>query len=201
MRKFPDNIVWWAQNPGELVRRIAGKIYRRIHPHEPWISLDAIKFCQKELPPSTIAIEWGSGRSTVWFAKILKRITSVEDNKDWHGYVQNRLNELNLKNVDYRFVPLNHPINEPTKPTYEKLPDYVAVANDFENESVDFIVVDGHYRQACIQAGMPKLKRGGLLLVDNSNWMPRPEWGVPSNWPVVHCSRGFDGETTIWRKP
>lgn len=201
MRKFPDNVIWWLSNPIDFLRRINGKIYRRFHPHEPWISLDAVKYCELNLKKSFKALEWGSGRSTVWFANRVGKLTSVEDNKKWFEIVSNRLNELKLTHVDYRFIELDHPINEPAKPIYQVQPRYVAVINEFDDNSLDFVVVDGHYRQACINAVIPKLKSGGLLLVDNSNWMPKDNWGVPKAWPICHSSHGFDGETTIWQKP
>lgn len=201
MKKFPANIVWWATHPVAFLRKAAGEVYRKFRPNEPWISHHAVKFCDTHLKKDFVALEWGSGRSTIWFAERVKSILSVEDKKGWYDFVNSRFKELGLANVDYRFIELDHPLNEPAKPHYEILPKYVAVAQEFADESLDFVVVDGHYRQACIQASLPKLKKGGLLLVDNSNWMPRASWGVPQNWEVCHCSFGFDGETTIWRKP
>ncbi|MBY0516457.1 MAG: class I SAM-dependent methyltransferase [Bacteriovoracaceae bacterium] len=200
MKKFPANVIWWATHPVSFVRRVAGEVYRKFYPDEPWISHYAVKFCDQHLKKDFVALEWGSGRSTIWFAKRVKKILSVEDKKSWYDYVKNKFREINLNNVDYRFIDLDHPIDEPAKQKYEETPRYVAVAEEFEDESLDLIVVDGHYRQACIQASLPKLKKGGLLLVDNSNWMPREQWGVPEDWEVCHSSFGFDGETTIWKK-
>ena len=201
MKKFPENIIWWATHPEALVRRIAGKVYRRFNHNEPWISLGAVKFCDVHLNKEMSGLEWGSGRSTIWFAKRLKKITSVEDNQSWHGYVKKKLQEDGHTNVDYRFVALDHAFDQPVQAHYDVLPKYVAIANEFPDTSLDFVVVDGHYRQACVTAALPKLKKGGYLLIDNSNWMKRELWGVPSHWEVVHCSFGFDGETTIWKKP
>ncbi len=200
MKKFPDNIIWWASHPEALARRLAGEVYRKFRPDEPWISLKAVKYCEKNLSKDHLALEWGSGRSTIWFAKRVGKIVSVEDKKSWFDYVDSKMKELKLNNVDYRYIDLDHPIDEPAKMFYDVTPKYVAIAEEFSDESLDFVVVDGHYRQACIQAVIPKLKKGGLLLVDNSNWMPRENWGVPAGWEVCHCSFGFDGETTIWKK-
>jgi hypothetical protein len=77
----------------------------------------------------------------------------------------------------------------------------VKVVEEFDDESIDFVVVDGHYRQACILEALKKIKSGGFLLVDNTNWMPLKEWGVPCDWSIVHQSSNVMTETTIWKKP
>jgi hypothetical protein len=45
------------------------------------------------------------------------------------------------------------------------------------------------------------LKHGGLLLVDDTNWLPMEEWGVPATWPIVHQSMKINTVTSIWRRP
>ncbi len=145
------------------------------------------------------AVETGSGRSTAWFAKRVGHLLSVEQDAAWYAIVQARLR--GLTNVDYRLVPLDHPADEGTRPVYEPLPRYVAVFNEFDDASLDFVVVDGHYRQACIRAAIPKLKIGGLLLLDNSNWLSDGEWGIPASWRLLHRSSNVMTVTSIWEKP
>jgi predicted O-methyltransferase YrrM len=145
--------------------------------------------------------EWGSGRSTAWFAQRLGSLTSIEHEPSWFKIVQDRLKRRNICNVTYRHVPLNHPYDEPHQPIYDPIPDYTAAVEQFRDGTLDFAVVDGHYRRACIAAVIRKLKPGGLLLVDNTNWLPLSEWGVPAEWKVVHQSSNVVTETTIWQKP
>jgi hypothetical protein len=104
-------------------------------------------------------------------------------------------------NVEYLEIPLDHPKSEETKPVYAVEPRYVAVAKRFPDLSLSFALVDGHYRQACIRAVMPKLRPGALLAVDNTDWLPMSEWGVPDAWPLLHQSRNVRSQTTIWGKP
>jgi predicted O-methyltransferase YrrM len=190
-----------VRRPGYTLRRIAYKFYEFTHPNEPWISQQAIHFCEKYLTKDQIGLEWGSGRSTAWFGKRLKMLLSIEFDILWHSKVVNILQEQGIKNVECRYIKLDHSLNQPTYPNYEQVPDYVSVVDEFEDNLLDFVVVDGHYRQACILAVLPKIKSGGLLLVDNTNWMPLEEWGVPENWQIVHQSSNVMTETTIWKKP
>jgi len=48
---------------------------------------------------------------------------------------------------------------------------YARVVDQFDNESVDFCLVDGMYRGACAISVVPKLRPGALLVIDNSHWL------------------------------
>ncbi len=189
------------RRPAYVSRRIAYKIYELTHPDEPWIAQGAIHFCDKYLTKEQTGLEWGSGRSTAWFGTRLKSLLSIEYDSVWHSTVAASLEKKGLKNVECRYVPVEHNLNEPTLPHYDQIPAYVSVVEEFKDNSLDFVVVDGHYRQACVLVALKKIKPKGLLLVDNSNWLPLAEWGVPTNWPMVHKSNNVMTETTIWQKP
>ena len=73
-------------------------------------------------------------------------------------------------------------------------------ANEFADESLDFVVVDGHYPQACVRAAIDKLKPNGLLLIDGWNRFARAGWGVPDDFSLVHLSANAVTETAIWRR-
>jgi len=195
------------ENPGifrqpiYVLRRIAYKFYEITHPDEPWISQGAVLFCEKSLNKDQVGLEWGSGRSTAWFGSRLKSLLSIEFDSGWHSKVVSDLQNKGLENVECRYIPIEHSITEPTKLYYEKMPAYVNIADNFADNSLDFVVVDGHYRQACILAALKKIKPGGLLLVDNTNWLALEEWGVPDNWSLVHQSSNVMTQTSIWQKP
>jgi predicted O-methyltransferase YrrM len=169
-----------------------------MHPNEPWISPGAVQFCATHLSRNQAGLEWGSGRSTRWYGERLARLLSIEFNPDWHADVNENIKDL--PDVECRLIRLEHPSDQPTKPDYDPLPKYVAVAKEFPDNSLDFVVVDGHYRQACVKQALTKLKPGGLLLVDDFWFLPLPEWGVPSSWPVVHKSNNSYKSTIIFRK-
>jgi hypothetical protein len=195
-----SRIRFWAKHPAALIMRCIGEIHSRIYPDQPWISYHATNFLNKNLQKNMIGLEWGSGRSTAWYAKRMKHLISVEHNTQWFEIVKKKLQEQGVSNVDYRLIALNHPESSPTHRDYSPTPDYVAVAEGLSDESLDFVVIDGHYRLACVKAVLKKIKTNGYLLIDNSNWMEISEWGVPSGWEIIHRSFGFYGETTIWQK-
>jgi len=192
----------YGQHPTLIVHRLRYWVWTRRHPNQPWLTPASVEYLERHLTSDMVGIEWGSGRSTAWYARRIKRLTSVEHHAGWHHDVQSGLRDAHLSNVDYRLVPLDHPESEGTVPVYDPIPRYVAVIDDIGADPLDFVVVDGHYRQACVRAVMPKLRPGGLLLIDDTSMLADlAQWGVPSTWEVAHQSSNGLKTTTIWRKP
>lgn len=192
----------YGRNPAKVLHRLRYWVWERTHPDEPWLTPGAVAFLKGQLRPDMVGLEWGSGRSTRWYAAHLARVMSVEHHHGWYERVRAELEQAGVRNVDYRYLPLSHPEKTPSLPRYEPLPPYVGVVRDFPEGTLDFAVVDGHYRQACVLEALPRLKPGGLLLVDDTTMLPSlAEWGVPSDWPIAsHTSNGLK-TTTVWRKP
>jgi hypothetical protein len=182
------------RGPVYTTRRTAYKLYEWQHPDDPWLAQGAIEFLDAELPRDGAGLEWGSGRSTSWFARRLNHLTSVEQDEGWYRKVQRDNPE-----ADLRHIPVEH-VHGMAPNFPDPLPLYVAVAREFDDLSLDFVLVDGHYRLACIRTVLPKLKPGSILVVDNTDRLPELSlWGVPTGWPVVHQSRNVMTETTIWQ--
>jgi hypothetical protein len=145
-------------------------------------------------------LEFGSGRSTSWFAGLLGRLTSVEHDSAWYQEVKAKLATNNVTNVDYRFVALDHPEAEPERPEYDPLPSYVKVADDFPDKGLDLVIVDGHYRTHCIRRSVPKIKAGRYLLVDDVNFWPSVQsLPVPKDWRIVDDSTNGIKRCVIWQ--
>ena len=130
--------------------------------------------------------EFGSGRSTVWFARRVGRLTSVEDDRGWYDRTRDLLEGLD---VDYRFL-VGHDA-------------YVDAAQSFEPASLDAALVDGSWRDECALAMVTALKPGGLLVVDNVNWYLPPPPRSTSPAPLSqHSGRWeqFERTTRPWRR-
>lgn len=195
-----SRLIHYLSEPSVLIARLRRALYDRRHPGEPWMSPSAVRFLEAEMRPEWGALEWGSGRSTAWFGSRVARLTSVEHDERWFAIVRRRLIAADLDSVDLRMVPVEH---EPhTAPEdIHTVPAYVAVAEDFADGSLDLIIVDGMYRPLCVMAAKPKLRSGGLLLVDDTTWMPGLDTGPLAGWPIACDGREGVGSTIIWRKP
>ncbi|MCS7033521.1 MAG: class I SAM-dependent methyltransferase [Phycisphaerae bacterium] len=189
---------FWLKRPRLAVARVRYWLWEKANPDKPWMCPGTVRFCQTHLSKSMSAIEFGSGRSTRWFAERVGRLISIEHNPQWYAQVQKQLEEV--KNVDYRLIPLNHPESEPERAEYSPVPDYVAIADALADRSIDFAVVDGHYRTHCVRHLIPKIAAGGYLLVDDINLWPSPQaLPVPAHWPIVDDSTNGIKRCIIWQ--
>ncbi|TWT34599.1 class I SAM-dependent methyltransferase [Blastopirellula retiformator] len=144
------------------------------------------------------AIEFGSGRSTRWFSTLVGRLISIEHNADWYAEVRDQLDD----NVDYRHIPMSHPVTDPERPTYDETPAYVAVADELADQSIDFAVVDGAYRTHCVWHLIPKIAPGGYLLLDDVGmWPSLDELAIPADWSIADDSTNGVKRCIIWQAP
>jgi hypothetical protein len=147
--------------PRYIINRVALAYHQRVAPHDPWLTKTACAFLADWLTTADVGVEWGCGRSTLWFAERVHKLTSVEHNPHWYSLVQSRLAERGTMNVDLRLVPTGTANGSGGD-------SYVGVGHEFECDSVDFVLVDGHTRDQCAAAAMKILKPGGILIVDNA---------------------------------
>ncbi len=192
---------FWLRRPHLIPARVRYWWWERRNPDKPWLTPAAVAFLDRELSAADAGLEFGSGRSTVWFAARLRHLTSVEHHPGWYEAVRARLDRAGRANVDYRLVSLDHPESQPEQPTYAPMPAYVRVAHGLADASLGLVVVDGHYRTHCLLAALPKVKPGGLLLVDDMNLWPGCRPPVPDDWPQVSRSTNGLKWTGVWRRP
>jgi predicted O-methyltransferase YrrM len=186
--------------PRYIYNRIRDIVYQRTHPADPWLTPAAIGLLSTLLHPTDQGAEFGSGRSTLWFASRVAALTSVETNTRWHETVTNQLKERDVANVEYILIPEDHPTENGDGP-------YAKTALAFPDASLDFALVDSYYRDYTAKYIMPKVKPGGLLIIDNINWsLPcqskapgtRPAELGPSTSTWAELQRELAGWRTIW---
>lgn len=170
------------------------------HPDAPWLTADMTEFLEQWLRPDDQGLEWGSGRSTLWLARRVGRVTSVEDNREWSDVVRKKLASHGVADkVDYRFIPVASDNRTGTSP-------YVCATAGLAPESLDFCLVDGDLRDHCALAAIDFLRPGGLLIVDNvERYVPRePKTRSPlargksQGWASQEWER-FSQATNGWR--
>ncbi len=180
--------------PQYLFDRAKEKLYRRRHPGLPWFTPQAIDFLQKFLLSTAVDLEFGSGRSTLWFARRTRHLTSVEHNANWATEVRARLQVTSLENVDLILAPKPEDANPDIDQT-----EYVSVTGRFAPASLDFVIVDGIYRAHCALRSIPLLKPQGMLIIDNVN-KALPSNSISPNSRSV--AEGPDGEVwaQVWQQ-
>lgn len=173
--------------PRYLRDRSRQALYQRAHPDAPWLTPEAIQLLDSMLRPDDIGTEFGSGRSTVWLARRCARLTSVEHDEAWHAKVLDTLACEGITNVDCQC----HPADEP-EATGDRSA-YARVAASFGPESIDFALVDGRYRDHVTLFLLPRIRIGGVLIVDNANrYLPSMTKSPASLRPPTVAA------TTVW---
>jgi hypothetical protein len=209
IRKIKKRVNHWSFQ--YIKNRICLAIWQKNNPKSPWLVKDAISYLDAWLCRSDVGVEWGSGRSTVWLAKRISKLISIEHDEKWFVHVKDSLK--NFKNVEQIIEPL---IDSSLSRNYSsKIPEKLA------NESIDFCLVDGRLRDYCTLHILDKIKPGGLLIIDNiERYIPIKRinkktpyfvdkcsseiWSIVLNeikdWRVVFYSNGV-WVTAIWTKP
>ena len=150
--------------PRYIKDRLAEMYYHRSFPDHPWLTQASNQILGSYLWRDDIGLEFGSGRSTIWLAKHVQHLTSAEHDETWYTEVSRRLAEKGLNNVDYHFLSHDKKEEEGADASYVRLLD------SFETESLDFVLVDGIYRDYSALGAIRVIRPGGLLIIDNVNW-------------------------------
>lgn len=182
--------------PHYIFYRLSEIIYQHKFPDHPWLTKAANAILESFLTSDDVGLEFGSGRSTIWFAKKIKFLTSVEHNEEWFTKVKAILQKEKIENVRYILAPENAENKD--------VPEYLAVFNDLKIESLDFVLVDGIYRDMCACACIKCIKRGGILILDNANWYLPSNSKSPNSRstlanPVLDDWAKFEKLTESWR--
>jgi len=138
-------------------------LYEIKHPDYPWLTPLAIEILSSWFRKTDSGLEYGCGRSTLWFARHVAQLTSVEHNHLWYKVTKKKLAEYNINNVKPTFCRLIQNSRS------DKL-DYIRIADSFSDGSLDFVLVDAMFRDECALAVLKKIRSGGLLIIDNINW-------------------------------
>lgn len=181
--------------PRYFFSRVNTWYYYKLHPDEPWLTQDAIKILDNLLSKNDVGIDFGSGRSTLWFAERLKKLYSIEGNKGWYDKVNHLITKSGFNNIEYQYIK-----NENASPEYSS--DYLKV---YEKEaSFDFVLVDGIYRYEPADMAIDKLQSGGLLVIDNCNWFLASNSNSPTSVPSTAEQdkewSSFNTKTEQWRR-
>ena len=131
----------------------------------PWFSYAAIDFLDEYLQPHMKVCEYGSGGSTLFFARRAQSVFSIEDNAQWFNLVSERLRDKSIGNVTLKLFPFDfkNPVGFENSEYLHAIPD----------ERFDIVVVDGseewtRIRPVCFEKAQSRVKENGIVVVDDS---------------------------------
>ena len=158
----------------------------------PWLVPDSVIFLEKWLKKNMKGFEFGSGRSTKWFANKVSFYYSVEGNLEWY----NKTIDANKKNIKLgRCEIVYKDTGNQLNINLNKKNIYSNSLSKFQNNYFDFGLIDGHFRYECIEKSLRKLKKGGILIIDNTDAIDNIEYFL-GNYESKRFTNGIS-ETTI----
>jgi hypothetical protein len=121
-------------------------------PNVPIVNFSALRIFKLLSRRQPAVLEFGSGRSTIWWLKNGCEVTSVENHEGWYK-------EVSLKTSKY--LPLCKYIFA------ENVKDYSEAGGD---NKFDLIIVDGSWRRECMENALKhNLKENGIVYLDDSD--------------------------------
>jgi hypothetical protein len=117
----------------------------------PWVTYSFIQFIEKRLNKDLIILEYGSGNSTLFYSKHVKKVLAVEHEMSW----VEKIIQTVPPNVELKHIPLD------TNGAYSK---FAASSK----EPIDIIIVDGRDRVNCLKNSFDKITSRGVIVLDDS---------------------------------
>ncbi len=118
----------------------------------PWMNYPFLGFIKTRLNKNQNLFEFGSGYSTVFFAKKLKSVTSVEYDKEWFEKAKEMTKSFS--NTEIIFQELNDNYPKAIGKTERKF---------------ELIIIDGRKRVQCALNSFEHLTSDGILILDDSS--------------------------------
>lgn len=143
--------------PTYVRHRLAEFASRRLRPDTPWLTRDAVRFLDLWLQPEDRVFEWGSGRSTTWFASRVRRVVAVEHDIAWHEGLSRIIGEKQITNVELHQASIAE--------GYAK--DYLRPWHE-RKEAFDLVLIDGRLRDSCFQAVLDDPDPAAVIVLDNA---------------------------------
>jgi len=168
--------------------QVAGR--EAIHSGLPWIVPESLVELEALMKPDMRIFEWGAGGSTMYWLKHNACVTTLERKCRWYFWTRERAKELPGK-LDIVFIPMGGKADE----------DYANAIKGFDDATFDLVYVDGEapQRGTSLKAAVSKIKPGGILLLDNSNWYKtdwlQNEWNE-TRWQTIEYE--WLGKPMVW---
>lgn len=158
----------------------------------PWLPFRLIDELEDVVGPSARVFEYGGGGSTLWFLDRGAEVVTVEHHAGWADALEEQV-------PPERWTLLR-------RSDADAYADYVAAVSAYPDESFDVVLVDGRERVRCAVAAAPKVRPGGLLVLDDSDRDRYAPAGEAITWPREQVV-GFApakptlAYTTVFRRP
>jgi hypothetical protein len=117
----------------------------------PWMNFPVVRILQERLTKDLNLFEFGSGYSTLFYAKKVRAVTSVEYDEKWLNIIKSQVPD-NV-NIIFKREDVDG--------------DYCRAIGE-TGDRYDVVIVDGRDRVNCIKQSISALSVKGVILLDDS---------------------------------
>ncbi|MFB6355202.1 MAG: hypothetical protein ABEJ65_01635 [bacterium] len=209
--KWPDRFLSQLKYYGEWYDSFSAK---GMFQEQPWLPFECIEWLDHYLDMEMKVFEWGTGGSTVFFAKRVEQVWSIEHDSDWYNRVNNELNNRGMNNVELMLEPPEDSKESTVEYGSEKKPyrdasfrSYVKSIDRSDESLFDLVLVDGRCRMGCLKEAKSHVASGGCIVLDDAQRSRYQQArSIMETWSV---ERVFDGlkpatrgraQTVLYRK-
>lgn len=119
----------------------------------PWMNYTVTNVLKERLNDHLSLFEFGSGYSTLFYAKLVKNVISVEYDRNWFDLIGGRGKLPGNVSLIYREKDIDGM--------------YCRSISEFDQE-YDVVIVDGRDRINCVKQAIEKLSKIGVIILDDS---------------------------------
>ena len=169
----------------------------------PWMTYNVIFFLNSILKGNEIAFETGCGGSTIFYLERIKSLFSIEHESSWLEKIKRDKRILKYsKKWNYSHCNLNKSIDNNVSNS-----QYLQRLNELPNNTFHLGSIDGRLRSQSLIISSRKIRKGGYLLLDNSdrveykegiNYLERLGWNRKEFLGLCYCY-DWDSSTTVWQ--
>ena len=167
----------------------------------PWMPYSTILKLHSVIRKDFNILETGCGGSSLFFLQRCKTLTSLEHDKKWISELENKISCLNYKNR-WSLV-----LRDLTTEALNQSP-YLDYIKNQKEEAFDLISIDGRLRSESLKIASTKVKRGGFILLDNSDrhqyqngvaFLNELGWNR-KDYEGICYGLEFDSKSIIWQR-
>lgn len=199
-------LVFVAAHPREITRLRSWHRERNaatLGLRSPWWPYRAIEWMAGALPAGARVFEYGGGGSTLWLEDRGAVVTVAEHDEAWYEQLAGQI----APQTQLLFRPAMESGTITSVAARGYYDGYVAAIEDQRSDSLDLVIVDGRARVECVRRALPKVRPGGLLLLDDTD---RDRYTPAAQLLRTWDRRDFVGlkpghrlpaKTSVWKRP
>jgi len=148
----------------------------------PWLSFPAIDLMQASLKSNDKVFEYGGGGSSLFFIDRVAEVVTVEHDTEWFKALAEQMkSEKGARWEGHHVQPSNgslasapdaseplHYASKDKDSLGKNFKEYASKIDAYPDGYFDVILIDGRARTACLHHAVPKLRAGGMLVLDNA---------------------------------